>query len=81
MRITCDAVGEDVLSNMDVHGRKRVVHDVQVSISIRSARHADALLLAAAQVDALLADLCLVPCRQNLQAECTSSAPECSFPC
>ena len=74
MQDTCDAVGEDVLPDMDIYGRERVVHDVQVSVSVRSTRHADALLLAAAQVDTFLSDLCLVPCWQNLQGRYTSLA-------
>ena len=77
---TCDAVGEDVLPDVHVHSRERVVHDVQVSASVRSARHADALLLAAAQVDTFLPNLCAIPCWQNLHAGYVLSALLRGFP-
>ncbi len=45
---------EDVLADVAVDGAERVVEVVDVLVGVDGARQADALLLAAAQVDALV---------------------------
>ena len=52
-RRTLDAGSEHVAAHMHIHSGQRVVHDHKVCVGIYSTRHADALLLTAAQVDAL----------------------------
>ena len=44
---------ENVFSHVGVHGAERVVQQENVGVKVDGARQADALLLAAAQVDAL----------------------------
>jgi len=53
---------------MHVDGGQRVVQDVDVRVGVRRARNGDALLLAAAQVHTLLANLRVVASRQRLRA-------------
>ena len=48
-----DDVVEDVLADVCVDGGERVVEQVDVGALVEAARQADALLLAAAHVDAL----------------------------
>jgi hypothetical protein len=63
-----DYILKDVAADMHVDGRQRVVQDVDVRVGVRRARDGDALLLAAAQIDALLADLRAVAGWQGLRA-------------
>ena len=44
---------KDVLAHVCVHGAQRIIEQVHVSIEVHRSRQAHALLLAAAQVDAL----------------------------
>jgi hypothetical protein len=58
---------KDVLSDVGVDRRQRVVEQVEVGVVVDCPGQADALLLAAGQVDPLLADLRLVPAGQDVQ--------------
>ena len=58
---------EDALADMRVESGQRIVQHVNVSVGVYRSGEADALLLAAGQVDALLADFGRVACRHQLQ--------------
>ena len=56
-----DAAVQQMPANVRVHRRQRVVQQHHVSLGVAGAREGDALPLATAQVDALLANLRVVP--------------------
>ena len=60
-------VVEDVLADVRVDGTQRVVEHVDIGVGEDGARQADALLLSARQVDALLADLGAIARRHDGQ--------------
>mmetsp|Transcript_22586 Transcript_22586/g.38598 ORF Transcript_22586/g.38598 Transcript_22586/m.38598 type:complete len:500 (-) Transcript_22586:454-1953(-) len=57
---------EQSLADVRVHCTERVVHEVQLAVRVQRPREGDALLLPPGKVDALLADLGLVPRGQLL---------------
>mmetsp|Transcript_8575 Transcript_8575/g.14758 ORF Transcript_8575/g.14758 Transcript_8575/m.14758 type:complete len:210 (-) Transcript_8575:23-652(-) len=61
-----DAIVEDVLASVLVHGRQRIVQHLHLRLRVDGAGQGDALALAAAQIDAALADLRLVAVREDL---------------
>jgi len=65
---TLDYILKDVAADMHVDGGQRVVQNVDIRVGVRRARDGDALLLAAAQVHTLLANLRAVASRQRRRA-------------
>ena len=63
--MSLEAALEDGLADLGVERRERVVKEVDVRAAVGRARDGDALLLAAAEVDAALADLGLIACGQD----------------
>ena len=61
MEVGLEALEEDVASDLVVEGTERVIDEHDVLIPVEGAGQVDSLLLASAQVDGLLADLCEVP--------------------
>ena len=55
------------LADVSVHGAQRVVEHVDLGVGVERSCQADALLLAARQVDSLLAYLCLIARRHDVQ--------------
>ncbi|KEG06367.1 hypothetical protein DQ04_14381020 [Trypanosoma grayi] len=60
-------VRHDALADVGVQRGERVVQQVQLAVGVHRTGEAHACLLPAAQVDALLANLCLHPACQQLQ--------------
>ena len=65
-----DAAVQQVPPHVRVHRRQRVVQQHHIGAGVAGPRQGDPLLLASAQVDALLPDLRVVPCkpRQGVKA-------------
>ena len=57
--VTDDLV-KDVSPHVAVHGRERVIQEVNICLGIQGTGQGDALLLTSRQVDALWTDLCLL---------------------
>ena len=60
-----DALAQDVLCHVRVHRRERVIEHEESRVRVHGTRDADALLLPTGQVDAALADLGAIACRQR----------------
>ena len=58
---------EQLLADVHVDGRQRVVQKVEICLAVRSARHGHSLSLATRQVDAPLSDFGLVARWQHLE--------------
>uniref|UniRef100_J3KZS0 Uncharacterized protein n=1 Tax=Oryza brachyantha TaxID=4533 RepID=J3KZS0_ORYBR len=71
-----DALPEDVGAGVRVDGAEDVVEQVDVAVLVDRARELDALLLAAAEVDAALADLRLVAELHHLQVLLQGAHPD-----
>lgn len=56
-QVAAHALVKQVAAHVRVHGGQRVIKQVHVGIRVQRARERDAVLLAARQVDALLANL------------------------
>ncbi len=69
-----DAAVQQVPAHVRVHRRQRVVQQHHVGLSVAGSRQGDSLLLPAAQIDAFLADLSVVTCRNRSPVfDCKSS--------
>lgn len=51
-----DALFKDVFSNMHVHGRERVVEDVDISVTIHCTSKTNTVLLTTREIDASLSN-------------------------
>mmetsp|Transcript_7941 Transcript_7941/g.19783 ORF Transcript_7941/g.19783 Transcript_7941/m.19783 type:complete len:383 (+) Transcript_7941:2996-4144(+) len=61
-----NALLEEILSNVSIHGGQRVVKDVDIRIRVNSARDRDTLPLPATQIVPLVADFGVVPIHKEL---------------
>jgi hypothetical protein len=57
---------EEVTADVHVQGRQRVIQNHNVVITVHGSGHANSLLLTTAQVDSFLPNLCLIPCRKDV---------------